>query len=130
MDETEPAAIRALQTTSIGRYLAAYAADWAIIVTAYMIAARAHHFIVYAAAIFVIGTRQHALGVLAHDGAHGLISRNRTVNRILTEIGAWPLVVNVHGGYKEWHWEHHRELGTSDDPSSTATGACPRTGRR
>jgi fatty acid desaturase len=89
--------------------------DWSIVVAAYWAAARAHHWLAYGIAILIIGTRQHALGILAHDGAHGLISRNRMVNRLLTELGAWPLFVNVHGGYKEWHWEHHRELGTNAD---------------
>jgi fatty acid desaturase len=33
--------------------------------------------------IVVIAARQHALGILGHDGAHRLICRNRVLNDLL-----------------------------------------------
>jgi fatty acid desaturase len=108
--------ISALQVTSTRRYLLAYAGDFAIIGAAYAAAGLARHWLVYGLAALVLGTRQHAIGILGHDGSHGLISRNRNLNRVLTELGTWPLLVNVHDGYKEWHMAHHRALGTPQDP--------------
>lgn len=108
--------IRALQVTSTPRYLLAYAGDFAIIGAAYLVAGLARHWLVYCLAAIVLGTRQHAIGILAHDGSHGLISRNKKLNRVLTELGTWPLLVNVHDGYKEWHMAHHKALGTPTDP--------------
>jgi fatty acid desaturase len=67
-------------------------------------------------AAYWIGTRQHALAMLAHDGAHGAISRNRRVNDLVTGLLAfWPLYGNLHG-YRRFHFRHHRWTGQAEDP--------------
>jgi fatty acid desaturase len=66
--------------------------------------------------IVVIAARQHALGILGHDGAHRLICRNRVLNDLLANILCeWPLMSNL-SGYRVFHFEHHRKVGTPDDP--------------
>ena len=66
--------------------------------------------------LIVIAARQHALGILAHDGAHGLICRNRVLNDLLASVLCeWPLMSNL-SGYRAFHFKHHRTVGTPDDP--------------
>ncbi len=67
-------------------------------------------------ALVIIGTRQHALALLAHDGAHHLVSRNRTLNDVLaTVLCAYPLTASLRS-YRRFHLAHHQHVGTSADP--------------
>jgi fatty-acid desaturase len=66
--------------------------------------------------VVVIAARQHALGILAHDGAHRLICRSHFLNDFLANfLCEWPLMSNL-GGYRAFHFEHHRKVGTPEDP--------------
>ena len=67
-------------------------------------------------ALLVIGTRQHAIALLAHDGAHHLCSRNRTLNDVLaTVLCAYPLAASLRS-YRRFHMLHHQHVGTERDP--------------
>jgi fatty acid desaturase len=67
-------------------------------------------------AIMVIGNRQHAIAILGHDGGHGLASSTRWVNDLLTEVFCfWPLNVGL-GGYRAFHFKHHKTFGSAEDP--------------
>lgn len=70
-------------------------------------------------AILVIGNRQHALGVLGHEGAHRLIApRNRALNDGLTQVLCfWPLLADVNV-YRGFHLAHHHKLNTPEDPEN------------
>jgi fatty acid desaturase len=66
--------------------------------------------------VFVIGNRQHALGILGHDGGHYLVSSNKKWNDILTCVFAfWPLIIDMKD-YREFHFLHHRVVGSKEDP--------------
>lgn len=66
--------------------------------------------------IIVIGARQHALAILGHDGAHRLITRHPLLNDLLTRLlCVYPLGMNL-GGYRNFHFSHHRTVGTPADP--------------
>lgn len=70
----------------------------------------------YLVAIVVIATRQHALLVLMHDGAHRLLSRHRFVNDLASDLFlAFPLFVST-SLYRSHHFQHHRFLNSDDDP--------------
>lgn len=70
---------------------------------------------VWFAIMVMLGSRQHALAILGHEGAHYLISRNRWLNDSAAELLCfWPLGVGI-GGYREHHFRHHRLIGTPDD---------------
>src|SRR5207245_10893270 len=74
------------------------------------------HVLVDAPAISTIGTRQHALAMLGHDGTHYHVSRAKRLNDVLTNLfAAWPLAFSS-SGYRRWHLEHHRTVGTGADP--------------
>ena len=63
-----------IKKSYLWRWLANCFFDYACIIGAMVIAREINHPIAYIAAIIVIGARQHGLGLLAHDGAHGLAS--------------------------------------------------------
>jgi fatty acid desaturase len=76
-------------------------------------------------AILFIGTRQHALGILVHEGAHFLVSRNRWWNDFLSNwLAAYPLCYST-PGYRTFHLEHHRLLETPKDPERASIDLYP-----
>jgi fatty acid desaturase len=91
-------------------------ADWTVMIGAVAVAGRINHWAVYIICTWIIGTRQHALGVLGHEGVHRLISRNRKLNdRLCAALCFWPLATSM-DAWKQFHLEHHRNVGTEDDP--------------
>jgi len=89
--------------------------DWTIIIGAFLVAAHLDHPVVYVLSWFVLGTRQHALGVLGHEGTHGLIHKSKRINRGLARVFCfWPIFM-PYEGYSPWHIDHHRYLGTEKD---------------
>ncbi len=98
------------------RWLGNALLDWAFIVGAFVFAGWVWTWWGFCLAAIIIGTRQHALGVLAHDGAHSLITNHRGWNDFLTEfLCFWPLFGNLQS-YRDFHFRHHRFVGTEQDP--------------
>ncbi len=65
-----------------------------------------------------IGARMLGLWVLAHDGLHHLLFRNRRLNDAVTRtLLAWPLFVSL-SEFRRVHLEHHRHLKTPRDPET------------
>jgi fatty acid desaturase len=103
----------------VGRWFATALWNWLAIGLSYVILAK----LGWPAAIWflpialvVIGTRQHALALLAHDGAHFLCSRNRALNDVLaTVLCAFPLTASLRS-YRRFHMVHHQNVGTPEDP--------------
>jgi fatty acid desaturase len=63
-----------------------------------------------------IGARQHALGVLLHEGAHFRIFHKKKWNDLLSELVlGWPIFINVQA-FRNVHLRHHAHLNSSDDP--------------
>nr|AAM97299.2 fatty acid desaturase [uncultured bacterium CSLC2] len=64
----------------------------------------------------VIGSRQHALAILGHEGAHGMIAKTMWLNDFLANLMCfWPLGSGI-DGYRKFHFDHHHNLGTPRDP--------------
>ena len=107
--------------------------DWTIIVAAFVIFAALHspfNWLALPLIILIIGARQHALGLLAHDAVHRLAFRNRTLNMIVAEVFiAWPLFIVLKNGYQPWHFDHDRGLGSDHDPEIDYRGGRPYSGR-
>ena len=66
-------------------------------------------------ASLLIGARLHALGLLGHDVTHRLLCRRRRLNDLAEVVTGWPLLIRLEG-YRTWHFEHHRTLGSDRDP--------------
>lgn len=105
-----------LKRIDSARWVANLLLDWAVIALAMAGAIHAGHWIAWAAAVLVIGNRQHALGILTHDAAHYLAFRNRFVNDLVSNACIAWLVMWSTEGYRWWHFKHHRHTGTPDDP--------------
>jgi fatty acid desaturase len=67
-------------------------------------------------AFLVIGNRQYALSILAHDGDHRTLLRSRRRNDALNGILLCPAVGIDPGVNREHHLAHHRLLATEADP--------------
>lgn len=99
----------------MARWLFAVGCEWVMIAALLWAASRsvwAWPFVVLA-----LGTRQHALAILGHDGSHYLVCRgNPRLNDWLTcLLTFWPLSAGLRG-YRIFHFAHHRCVGTPNDP--------------
>ncbi len=107
---------RELSHPRVDRWLRAAVIDWTVIITVFVVVARIDHPLAYGLAIVPLGSRQQGLGALFHDAAHRLVTRHRALNEILGNVlAAWPLGLTL-GGYRRYHFAHHRHLGTEFDP--------------
>lgn len=90
--------------------------DWILIVGAMYFAIQYPVWWVIAIAVVIIGSRQHALGVLAHDGAHGHGLSRLWLNDIVTNLFClWPVGMDL-AAYRSYHFAHHKYFGTVHDP--------------
>jgi fatty acid desaturase len=76
-------------------------------------------------AIFVIGTRQHALFVIAHDAAHYLLYQNRKLNDLVGRAAATVQGLSM-CTYRVIHRLHHNNLYGELDPDTALHGGYPR----
>jgi len=66
--------------------------------------------------VVLIGSRQFALAVLVHDGAHNLLFSNSKINDFMSQwFCAYP-VFQDNRAYRPYHLKHHRFTETEDDP--------------
>ncbi len=76
-------------------------------------------------AILIIGSRQHALGTLVHDGTHYTLFKNRFWNDAICDIFcAFPIFISTRG-FRVFHLTHHRYTRTEKDPEVHAAAAHP-----
>lgn len=121
----DEASLAALSRPRFDRWALAAAVDWGVIVATFALAAQLDHPLAYALAVVPIGSRQQALGALFHDAAHRLASRSRSLNDMAGNLlAAWPLGLSL-GGYRRYHFAHHRSLGTDRDPENAHKQALP-----
>ena len=65
---------------------------------------------------FFVGSRQHALSLLGHDGAHGLVTQNLFINDLLTRTLTFSAFGVSLKHYRSFHFTHHQHLSTPLDP--------------
>jgi fatty acid desaturase len=67
-------------------------------------------------AVILLGGRQLALAILAHEAAHKTLFASKRVNEW---VGTWlcgaPMAIDL-VQYRKEHMQHHQETGTPDDP--------------
>ncbi len=108
--------VRSLSGISTTRWLWAAISNWIIIVGVVGVCFLWSYWPVYIAAIVIIGTRQHALGILMHEGSHYRIASSHFWNDFLCDyLAAYPLLAPTEG-YRKYHLKHHRLLDTDEDP--------------
>lgn len=93
--------------------------DWLIIAAAIYAAEVLHSIPVYAAAVVIIASRQHAIGVIAHEAIHWPKDRLQSaVVCTLKYLCAWPILMHFEK-FRDIHLAHHGHLNTADDPDFT-----------
>ncbi|MEV0174401.1 fatty acid desaturase family protein [Streptomyces sp. NPDC050803] len=108
--------LRALSRRRPLRAALAIARQWAVMAAAGAGAVWWGHWYGYVLAIVVIATRQHALAVLMHDGAHRSLFSRRRLNDLVSDLLlAFPLFIST-SLYRRHHLDHHRYLNTERDP--------------
>ena len=75
--------------------------------------------------VLVIGTRQHALFVIAHDAAHYLLYENRLANELVGRASAMVQGLSM-CTYRVIHRLHHNNLYGPLDPDTALHGGYPR----
>jgi fatty acid desaturase len=78
-----------------------------------------------AACVFLIGTRQHALFVLAHESAHYRLFEQRWLNDFAGRLCATLQGLSMRT-YRVIHRLHHNNLYTELDPDTALHGGYPR----
>jgi fatty acid desaturase len=81
--------------------------------------------LVIALAVILIGTRQHALFVIAHDAAHYLLYENRRINDLVGRAAATVQGLSM-CTYRVIHRLHHNNLYGELDPDTALHGGYPR----
>ncbi|PRQ10077.1 fatty acid desaturase [Enhygromyxa salina] len=118
----DPQLIRELSRLEPSRWLGAAIADWAVIALTFIVVDAIDHPLAYALAVVPLGSRQQALGALFHDAAHKLVCRPSWLNDALgSALAAWPLGLTL-GGYRRYHFAHHKQLGSAEDPENHHKG--------
>lgn len=112
----DPARLREL-TRLDGRVAAFHIAlEWTGIVFAVVLTEAFFSWPAWGLACVWIGARLHALGIMAHDGTHGLLTPHRRLNDLVVELClAWPVFLSL-TSYRRMHRDHHRFLNTERDP--------------
>jgi fatty acid desaturase len=75
--------------------------------------------------VFLIGTRQHALFVLAHESAHYRLFERRWLNDLAGRLCAMAAGLSMRT-YRVIHRLHHNNLYTELDPDTALHGGYPR----
>jgi fatty acid desaturase len=76
-------------------------------------------------AIIIIGTRQHALFIIAHDAAHYLLYERRWLNEVVGRTCAMVQGLSM-CTYRVIHRLHHNNLYGALDPDTALHGGYPR----
>lgn len=101
------------------------ASCWAIIIAAAAMFIVWPNPLTYLLAIMVIGARQLGLAILMHDGAHGLLSKNRAFNDFL---GHWASGIFIGASlqpYRDYHLKHHKFAQQDEDPDLVLSSPFP-----
>lgn len=76
-------------------------------------------------AVIVIGSRQLGFEILMHDGAHGILMRNRGLNEWASQwMCAYPVFADM-TPYRQYHLMHHRTTQQPDDPDLVLSAPFP-----
>jgi fatty acid desaturase len=118
--------VRRLTRRSAWRASLAVLEDFAVLAVAIGLALRYWpNPLVVLLSVFIIGTRQHALFIIAHDAAHYLLYDNRVLNEAVGRASAMVAGLSM-CTYRVIHRLHHNNLYGELDPDTALHGGYPR----
>jgi fatty acid desaturase len=107
---------RHFSSPSIIRALHLLIVEWIVIIGSLALVHRGWGWPMACLAWVLCGLHLHRLAVLGHDGAHFRFSKFKFLNDLTANLFAfYPLGTTVQG-YRAWHFDHHRTVGTQSDP--------------
>ena len=89
---------------------------WASTFMCFALAAYFPYWPIYLFVIFVLGGRQHGLGMIMHETGHNTFFASRKLNEITGNWLTAPFVLLNGKTYTQYHMKHHKRAGTKDDP--------------
>ena len=99
--------------------------DWGLMIIGLYVFYNYPSFLSFFASLVVIGSRQFALAVLAHDGAHNLLFSNSKINDFMSQwFCAYPIFQD-NRVYRPYHLKHHRFTETENDPDLSLSAPFP-----
>lgn len=110
------AQIKALSGPRLKPFLASAAISWATIFVLIYAAEMIGHIAFTVPVLFLIASRQMALGYLLHEQAHYLGFNNKYGDLLTNLIVCYPLLLITVEGYAQVHITHHRKYFQDDDP--------------
>lgn len=122
----DPKVLREFTRPKPWRWLSAAAFEWAIILGVMWICNVSGIALLWPVGIFIIGTRQHALGIMAHESVHRLVSSQPRTNDLLGNLFASYSLTYPVEGYRGAHLRHHRLLDTPEDPERASVDLYPK----
>jgi len=112
--------LKELYEKSFLRWFSQVLFDWLIIISVFVIIYHIQNLPLKIAACIggwlIIGARQHALAILGHEGAHGLVSENKLLNDWAVRIFCSCPLGTDFDQYREFHLKHHAYTSTDQDP--------------
>ena len=100
--------------------LAAILGDWFVVLLTIWLASQ-NGIWIQILALVIIGSRQHALLLMMHEGAHFRLSQNQKLNDFLSDVFcSYPFFMKMNE-YRLSHLAHHQHLNTNQDPNWVAT---------
>lgn len=112
----DPLVLRSLAQPSAGKWLLRATLNWCEIAAIYFGIVYFNHWSTDIIGIILIGTRQHALALLAHEAIHKSISRNKYINDILGNLFSSLPIFQCLNFFKTFHMNHHAYMLTEKDP--------------
>ena len=99
--------------------------DWGLIVLSFTLFYHFPSILTFIGSVILIGSRQFALAVLVHDGAHNLLFSNPKINDFISQwFCAYP-VFQDNRVYRPYHLKHHRFTETELDPDLALSAPFP-----
>jgi fatty acid desaturase len=99
--------------------------DWGTMIFGFYIFFIYPSLLTFLVSVVLIGSRQFALAVLVHDGAHNLLFSNSKINDFMSQwFCAYP-VFQDNRAYRPYHLKHHRFTETEDDPDLSLSSPFP-----
>jgi fatty acid desaturase len=114
-----------VRTRSAWKGIALIAHAWAVIAAAIAMVAIWPNPLTFLLAVAIIGSRQLGLAILMHDGAHGCLAADETLNMRLSQwLCAYPIFAETRA-YRRYHLQHHARTQQDDDPDLVLSAPFP-----
>lgn len=100
---------------------------WAGIAAIFTVLALWPNPLTFVLAVILLGGRQLALAILAHEGTHRTLFATQALNDSVTDWFAARFIWNDIARYREHHMRHHAHTGLSADPDLSLVRPFPTT---